>query len=74
MRGTLKRVMYSRTAWFAALVLWLWYAAGVWYDALREGFSLLKTIQVVLATGLTAVLLSIFVVNRAWRRRDDDAR
>jgi len=65
--------MYSRIAWFVAALLWLWYAGGFWYEALRDGFSALKTVQVVLVTGLAAAFAGSFVVNRGWRKPDDDA-
>ncbi len=74
MRDTLRRMMYSRVACLAVVVLWISLAGEFWYDALRQGFSSLKIVQVVLVTGLAVVVACEFAVNRAWRKRNDDAR
>jgi len=74
MRDILKRVMCSRAAWFVAIGLWTWYAARTWNVGLSEGFSALRIVQVVLATGLAVGCLCAFLVTRARRRRNDEAK
>ena len=65
----IKRVIHSRAVWFLAVIGWVSIAAGLWRDALSGGFSALKTVQVVLATGLATVLAGGLAVNLAWRKR-----
>lgn len=74
MRDTLRRVMYSRVAWFLGVIGWVWIASGLWYEGLSEGFTTLKVSQVVIATSLAVVFSGAFVLNRGWRKRNDDAR
>jgi len=74
MRDTLRRVMYSRAVWFAAVIILVYAAGKYWYRAVSEGFSGLKTVQVVITTGLAAMFAWQFVANRAWRKRNNDAQ
>jgi len=73
MRGALRRVVYSRVMWFAAVIAWICVATEYWYEVIRDGFTELKTVQLVLVTGLAGVFVGSVIVNRAWRKRNDDA-
>ncbi len=74
MWDTLKRAMNSRVAWFLAVSGWVWLATRYWCDGLAGEFTTLQMFKVVIATLLAVACVVAFVLNRGWRKRNDNAR
>jgi hypothetical protein len=53
--------------WVLAIAGWVWVVGEQWYSALSGGFTELRSVQVVLATGLGVFFIGKVVALGIWR-------
>jgi hypothetical protein len=72
MSGRLGRTLGSQVVWFIGVCLCVGITARRWYEVVTEDHAPLTIVKAVLFTALTGCIITGFIVNRAWRNREDD--
>jgi len=62
-----------RVVWFIGVCLCIGITVRHWYEVVAEDHAPLRIVKAVLFTALTGWVTMLFIVNRAWRKREGDA-